>query len=136
MTAKTDAHHVVDFALVPVDRAPHANDAGQFGFFLAHVGLEAQFTAGREAAQFINHRPARVVAVIVEAAHVHEIIEAKLLLAEFAHGDDLFRVGNFDRDFATKLRRFGDQIAELFLQFLRLFQKIHNSEKLTTDGHG
>jgi hypothetical protein len=41
----------------------------------------------------INDRPARVVAVIVEAADVHEVIEAKLPLREFAHGGDLFRVG-------------------------------------------
>jgi len=32
MAAKPDAHHVVDFALVPVRRAPHANDGRQFGF--------------------------------------------------------------------------------------------------------
>ena len=45
MAAETDAHHVVNFALVPVGRAPDVSDARQLGFFLAHVGFEPQFVA-------------------------------------------------------------------------------------------
>ena len=68
MAAKPDAHHVVDFALVPIRRAPHADDGRQFGFFLADAGFEPQFATVREAAQMINIRPARVFAIVVNAA--------------------------------------------------------------------
>jgi len=40
----------------------------------------------------INERPARVFAVVVEAADVHEIIEAQVLFGEFANFRDSFRV--------------------------------------------
>ena len=62
----------------------------------------------RQAAQMINHRPARVVAVIVHAADVHEVIEIQIALRVAADLGDLLRVGNLEGDFAAKLRRFGD----------------------------
>jgi hypothetical protein len=69
--------------------------------------LMPQFATVHQSAQMINDRPARVFAVIIEAADVHEVIEAQFL-REFAHFDDSFRVGQLDCDFAAKLRRFGD----------------------------
>ena len=108
MTAEPDAHHVVDFAFMPVGRAPHSDDGRQLGFFLADLGFEAQFRATDQAAQMINDRPARVFAVIVQAADIHEVIEPQFLFGESAHFGDVFRVGEFDRDFTMKLGRFGD----------------------------
>ena len=113
MAAEVNAHHVVDLALVPVSRAPDADDGRQFGFFLAHVGFKPQFAAAYEAAQMINDRPARVFAVIVHTAHVHEIIETQLLFGEFTDFDDALGVADLEGDFAAKFRRFGDDRAKL-----------------------
>ena len=60
----------------------------------------------------INERPARVFAIVVEAADVHEVIEAQFLFGEFANLRDSFRVGGLEGDFAAKLRRFGEHVPE------------------------
>ena len=60
--------------------------------------LMPQFAAMREAAQMINDRPARVFAVIVQAADIHEIIEIQIVFGAYRQTSaNLFRVGEFQQ---------------------------------------
>src|SRR5437763_3900774 len=125
MTAKANAHHVVNLALVPIGGLPNRSDAGQLGLLLAHIRFETEMTAMAVAIKLINHGKTRVVAVIVHAADVHEVIEAEFLFREPADPGDLLRIEQFQRDFAAELLRFGQQIAELGSQFLGEFKSSH-----------
>ena len=49
------------------------------------------------AVQMINHRPARVFAVIIHAGDVHEEIEAQFLFRKGANFGDAFGVGELER---------------------------------------
>ena len=65
-------------------------------------------TAVAVAIKMINQRPTRVLAVIVNARDVHEIIEPKLPFRERTDFADPFGIRHPDRNFAAKFRRFGD----------------------------
>ena len=67
MPAKANAHHVVNLALMPIGRAPDVGDGRQLGFLLAHIGLEPQMAVMAVTVKVINHRQARIVAVIIDA---------------------------------------------------------------------
>ena len=97
---------------MPVGGLPDRHDGGQLGFFLADIGFEPQFVAVRQAAQMINHRPARVVAVIVHAADIHQVVKTQLIFGEFADLGDAPGVAEVEGDFAAKFRRLGDDRAE------------------------
>ncbi len=127
MPAETDAHHVVNFALVPIGGVPNVVTVGSLDFSSLTSVLSRNSLPCRQAAQMINHRPARVFAIIVHAADVHEIIEVQFRFCEVADFDDLPGVADFERDFATKFRRFGDQITELGFDFLGGFEGGHGS---------
>src|SRR6185503_17328535 len=73
----------------------------------------------------VNHRETRVVAIIVHAADVDEIIEPGFLFRESAHMGDLPGVENLQSDFAAKLGGFSQQTAEAGLEFLNEFQSGH-----------
>ena len=77
------------------------------------------------AVKFVNHGEARVVAIIVHTADVHEIIEPEFLFREGAHVADLHGVENIQGDFAPELGGFSQQTAKLCLQFLNEFQRGH-----------
>jgi len=79
----------------------------------------------------INYRPARVFAVVVEAADVHEIIEAQRFLGEFANFRDSFRVGELDGDFAAKLRRFGERFPESSFELIGEVERVHFNHEWT-----
>ena len=66
--------------------------------------------------QLVNHHPARVIAVIIDAAQIHEVIKSKLLLRPGADFGDPFGVSDLHRDFAAKFGRLRDQVCELFLK--------------------
>jgi hypothetical protein len=70
----------------------------------------------------IDHHPARIFTVIIHTGDINEVIKAKLLLREAANFGNLFRVGNFQGNFAAKLRRFGDEVTELGLDFIGGFE--------------
>ena len=77
----------------------------------------------------INDRPARVFAVIIETADVHETIEAQFLPGEFANFRDAFRVGELDGDFAAELRRFGERVPELGLELIGEAERCHGERR-------
>ena len=76
MALKADAEHIPDFALMPVGRAPDRQNARQLGFLLRNVRFEPKFDSINDCAQVINHRPTRIVAVIIVAANIHQIVQA------------------------------------------------------------
>ena len=105
MPAKANAHHVVNLPLVPIGRPPDGRDGRQLGLSSLTSSLEPQMAAVPEAVELVNHRPARVVAVIIDAGDVHEVVEAQLAFGEGANLRDL-RSGSAKRTvlFAAKLR--------------------------------
>ena len=77
------------------------------------------------AVKFVNHGEARVVAVIVHAADVHEKIKPEFLFRGSAHVGDLLGVENIQGNFAPELAGFSQQTAKPGLQFLNEFQNGH-----------
>ena len=68
--------------------------------------------------QFVNHREARIIAVMIQRADVDEVIKPQLALREFAHLHDLVRVGEIKREFPAKLHGFGDEFPKLTFNLL------------------
>ena len=81
MPGKPDPQHVVDLALMPISRPPDARDGRRLGRLLGQVGLKPKMTAMAVAVELVNQRETRIIAVIVYAAEIDEIIEAQLPLA-------------------------------------------------------
>ena len=74
------------------------------------------------AVKLVYHRPAGVVAVVVHAAQVHQVVEAQFLSGEGTDGVDLPGLEHSQRDFAAEFGGFRQQIVKLCLQFLSEFQ--------------
>jgi len=112
MPLEPNAHHVVNLPFMPVRRAPDAGHGGQFGFFLAHVRFHTEMAMMPVTVKMINNRPARVRAVIVNAAHVHQEIKAQFLFCKLADIRDAPGIGQLHRDFGAELHWLGDTITE------------------------
>src|SRR5205814_1002568 len=95
------------------------------GIFFAHISFEAEMAAVAVSVKLINHRKTRVVAVVVHAADVHEVIKSELLLRGRANVGDLLRVGQYQRGFTAESGGVGQAIAEPGFQFLSKFQSRH-----------
>src|SRR6266446_4888699 len=76
MTTEADAHHIVDLAFMPIRRAPNGGDRWQFSFLLAYGSLETEILQMTVAIEMIDQREARIVAVIVNAGDVDQVIKA------------------------------------------------------------
>ena len=75
MAGEFHAHHIVRLALVPIGGAPHAGDGGDFAVLLGDGGFQPQVLLMRNAAQFVHHREARILAVMIECGNIDQIIE-------------------------------------------------------------
>src|SRR5262249_42403530 len=132
--------HVVNFPLVPIRRAPHAGNRRQLALFLADVRLESQMTMMAVAVEMVNDREARILAVVVDAGDVDEVVAAERLFGEGAHLDDPPGVRELQRDLAAELHGFGDEIVEPGFELLGKFESGHGKRELkprmNTDEHG
>src|SRR5215510_12001369 len=77
------------------------------------------------AVKLIHDCPARVVSVIVDAADVHQIIEAERLLGKSAYLCDALRVVHHKRQLTAKIRRFGKKPFELSAELVGFIQSGH-----------
>ena len=82
-------------------------------------------TAVAGAVKLVNHRPARVFAVVVEAAQIEKHVVAQGLLRELADLRDARGISQLQRDFAAKLRGRGQQLAEFGFQLVGEFESGH-----------
>src|SRR5262245_43456454 len=64
------------------------------------------------AVKMIDQRPARIIAVVVNAGNIHEEIKAERLFRELADFRYPVRIRQVQSDLATKFNRSGDQLAE------------------------
>src|SRR5437773_2160656 len=63
---------------------PDSYHTRQFRLLLADIGLEPKIDGAPQAAKVVDHGPTRVVAVIVDAADIDQIIERQFLFRESA----------------------------------------------------
>src|ERR1051326_9199 len=116
MTAKADSHHVVNLTFVPLGGPPYIGDGWQFRLLLAHVCFQTQITKMAISIEVVNDRESRVLAVVIDAGDVHQVIKSQVSLCEGANLRDLLRIAESERDFPAKLGRFRDIVAELAAQ--------------------
>src|SRR5882672_9867332 len=126
MAAKTNAHHVVNLAPVPIRPGPDCRYRWQFAFFFTHVGFEPQMAGLIVSGVMINHREPWIVAVIIEAADIHQVIAVELFLAEPAHLDDAFGIAQPHCKLPAKFLRLGNQLSEARFEFVGKFERGHN----------
>ena len=119
MAAETDAHHVVNLPLVPIRRAPDPGHSRRLALLLAYVGLEAKRAQVAITIKVIHEREARVVAVVIHARDVHEVVKPQLPLGHGANLRHPLGVGDLQRDFAPELDRLGNQAGEFGFELLR-----------------
>lgn len=81
--------------------------------------------------EVIHDRPTRVVAIVVNARNVHEIIEPQFLLRERADFHDAFGLGEAQGDFAAKLRRLGNQISEPGFELFGEVEGVHSWKQVS-----
>ena len=94
----------------------------------------------RHGVELIHQLKPGLLAVVVDAGDIDEIIEIEIVFGVLADFNDLLGVTDFDRDFAAKLRRPGNQVCELRLNLFCEIGRSHSIEKLKPrmepDGHG
>ena len=66
--------------------------------------------------ELVDHRPARVRAVVVHAAEVEKHVEPERLLGVGADLGDAVGIGDLEGRFAAELGRGGDESGERFLE--------------------
>src|ERR1051325_6781110 len=125
MPAKTNAHHIVNLALVPIRRAPDANHSRQLRLFFAHACLQPQMRLRLHAVKLVNDRPARVFAVVIDTRNIEQHVEAKRLFRELADLCDTLGIRHDQSRLAAKLRRFGKQIAEPGFELIGEIERGH-----------
>jgi hypothetical protein len=118
VVTEADAHHVVDFAFVPVGSPPHCGKGGHFAFFFGNLGIEAQIAEVAIAVKMINEGKSRVVTVVVDAGNIDEVIEAKFRFSEGANIGQPLGVGELECQLASELGGSGKQVAEPGLKLL------------------
>jgi hypothetical protein len=102
MTGKTNTHHVVHLALVPVGSGPEANHRGYLQMILRDQGLQPEVNVGVQRVKFINDLKPRFITEVIDAGEVRKKIEPKLLFAKSTSSFDLIE-GQFQCGFATKV---------------------------------
>ena len=105
VATETESHHVVNLALMPIRRPPYAGDRRQFALFLAYLGLEPKPAKMTVAVKMIDDREARIVAVIVHAGDIHQVVKAQLRFGKGANLRHPLGVGHPQRDLAPKFDR-------------------------------
>ena len=117
MAIELDAHHVEDFALVPVGALENRRDRIDVVIVLAHLRLHAQMPPVVFAAQrheFVHHLKARFVAEMIDAGNIENEIEAELLQENRDWADDL--AIDFNRPFIAEFLSLADLAGKLLLQ--------------------
>src|SRR5437879_4111967 len=103
MPAESNAHHVIDLSLMPISRAPYADNRGSLPFLFANIGLQTQVPQMAVAIKVINQCIARVIAVVIDARDVYQVIKPKFLFGEPAHFRNPLNVRDLQTDFPAKL---------------------------------
>src|SRR6516162_87501 len=70
MVGKSDPHHVVHFAFVPVCRGPDVNDGRYLKMILRNASLQAQMNIRAERVKFVHQLKSWFIAKIVDAGEV------------------------------------------------------------------
>src|SRR5262245_5667617 len=82
------------------------------------------------AVKLVNHRPAGVIAVIVDAGNIQDGIETEIGFGESTDVGDAFGVVEGDREFVTELDGCRHEITELAFQFCRRLKCAHCELKI------
>src|SRR5579871_1091651 len=76
--------------------------------------------------KLVNDGETRVVAVVVHAGDIDEIIEAEVFFGDRADFGDTAGISDSQRDLATELDGLGDEIAEPGLELIGEFEGVHS----------
>lgn len=114
VTGEFDAHHVPDFTLMPIGRGPDVTDGGGL-FFIRDLSLDAEVLVMAVTIHFINHFKTRLLAHVIQAGDVHEVVEVQFVTAVFEQRFHAAQ-GNLQGVLAPEFGGAKDGIAEFFLQ--------------------
>src|SRR4029077_14171905 len=83
MTVKLDSHHVVNLALMPVRGRPDVGNGIDRSGIFRQFELQSHMEAERYRIELVNDLETRFLAEIVDAGDVDQIVERKVVAAEF-----------------------------------------------------
>ena len=90
MVIEPQSHHVVDLALMPVRRRPDIRDGIDGGIVFRNAQLEPQMNRQRHRVKLVDDLEARLVAEVIHARDVEQIIEGKFVATKLRHFPQIF----------------------------------------------
>src|SRR5262249_106385 len=121
MASKLDTHHVVSLTLMPVRCEPNVGNGVDRAEFFGNSQFQAQMHAVRHRIKMVNDFEPRVFAEVVDACDIKQIIERKLIAAEFCDRMEVTgcdRKTRFTAEFTLKLNFCFKCCGEATKQFL------------------